>query len=297
MEFQNDNVDEVVDSLPQDNVAAEIAATTDPIKPEGWDQVDFTPDQQKRFDRVYKQLKDHERNIKEYRDLAREQAEAIAYLQSSQMQIAGHMVEDKFAQREQQLTAEQKSAFESGDLDKYNKATRELGKLDIQREQAQQQKQPQQRQPNVPQQYSANDVVDKAIQEGEISAQEANEYRAWSQERDEYGDVKRPWTMKADENALRVGAAVFSSPAFSHKSFNEKLMEIDRLMGVQTKQTQQSVMPSGTNLTRPNKLSNIKLSPEIEMVAVRTKFAGPGKSDAEHIEAWKKQAAKAKGGR
>lgn len=271
-------------------------ATADPQdKPEGWDQVEFTPAQQKRFDRVYRQLKDHERNINEYRDIASQQASLIEQLRQSQGQVINHIVEDKFTQREAQLQTEQRTAFEAGDLDKYNKATRELGKLDVQREQAalQAKPQPQQVQP----QYTANDIVSEAVKTGEITSQDANYYHNWAAERDEFGDFKRPWVQRSTEEALRIGAAVFQSPAFASKPFNEKLNEIDRLMGVQGRAVNQSVMPSGTNLTRPSATSKIKLSPDIERMAVRTKFAGRGKSDVEHIEAYRKQMALARGGK
>ncbi len=292
MELNIESPEPLESSEPQETQEVSQETTQD-NRPEGWEQVDFTPDQQKRFDRVYKQLKDNERNIKEYRQLVREQSEAISHLQQTTGQVVNHIVEDKFAQKESQLIADQKSAFESGDLDKYNKVTRELGKLDIQREQAQNKPQPVQPQGPI----AAQDVVNEAVRDGEITPQDANVYRTWATERDEFGQPVRPWVNEADVRGSRaayIGAAVFNDPNMSDKSFAEKLMEIDRLMGTQRKSSQ-SVMSSSGNLTRPNKISNIKLSPEIERMAIHTKFAGPGKSEAEHIEAYRKQVATAKG--
>ena len=192
--------------------------------------------------------------------------------------------------------AEQKSAFESGDLDKYNRATRELGKLDIQREQEQvkHKQQPQVHHQNHQMQFSANYVVLEAVRTGEITQSDSTHYHACANEMDEFCYFRRPWVQRSTEEALRIGAAVFNSPAFSNRPFGDKLNEIDRLMGVQSRTASQSVMPSSANLTRNNAASKIKLSPDIGRLAVRTQFAGRGKSDAEHIEAYRKQMANAR---
>lgn len=51
----------------------------------------------------------------------------------------------------------------------------------------------------------------------------------------------------------------------------------------------------GGNLTRPQKTNTIKLSPEIERMAILKKFGGPkAKSDAEHVKAYADYMAKYK---
>ena len=91
------------------------------------------------------------------------------------------------------------------------------------------------------------------------------------------------------------GQAVFNNPSFASKPFAEKLREIDRRMGVANKQATGSNVLSGGNLTRGNRANTIKLTPYQEKIAVKTKFAGPGKSSQEHLEAYKAQIAATRG--
>ncbi len=83
-------------------------------------------------------------------------------------------------------------------------------------------------------------------------------------------------------------------------------MEMDRQMGVAPRQSGgQAVLGSG-NLTPRAKPSNVSLSPDIEKVAVMTKFAEkPGMTPAQkaaltredHINAWKQSVLKKSGAR
>ena len=87
--------------------------------------------------------------------------------------------------------------------------------------------------------------------------------------------------------------AVLSSPLYANKSIAEKMAEVDRRMGVQKPQAKQGVLGGG--LTGQRKTSKLTLSPEAQKIALKTKFAGAGKTDAEHLEAYRKQIESSKG--
>lgn len=268
-------------------------------KPEGWEQVEFTPDQQKRFDRLYKQVKDRERESAEQRSILKQQSELLSDLQRSQHQIVSHIQTDDYSRAESQLKSQRDEAFQRGDLPGFNAANDRLLQITAERLVA---NKLQQHQPQVkPQQYQQGaDAVNAAVQRGELSHSDGSAYRAWSDEQDEYGNLKRPWVNSYDpmaQAAASEGLAVFNNPAYRNKSFTEKLSEIDRRMGIMNRNSGQAVMPGNTNLTRQKQVGNIKLSEFQERVAIKTKFAGPGKSEADHLDAYRKQIAKIKGDR
>jgi hypothetical protein len=74
---------------------------------------------------------------------------------------------------------------------------------------------------------------------------------AWMQEKDESGELKRPWTAPGhplQESAANTGAAVLADPRFA--STADVLAEIDRRMGITTEQQPQpkpnpNVLPGG----------------------------------------------------
>lgn len=269
------------------------------VKPEGWDQVEFTPEQQKRFDRVYGQVKTMERELKEARQFMKDQAKALMTVQQGQQQIASHIVDTSFSQKESQLIEARKAAFEKGDLEAFTRASDEIAELKLEKKFAAQKPQKPEVQVQEDKPISADDIVNMALQEGEITHNDITIYQSWARETDQFGQPLRPWINQMDmrnSRAAYIAAAVANDPSMEGKTMAQKLMEIDKLMGVQ-KVSQQNVMPGGANLTRPNKVSNIKLPPDIEKMAVQTQFAGLGKSPAEHVEAYRQVIARAKGGR
>lgn len=275
------------------------SSQTDDSKPDGWQQVEFTPEQQQRFDRLYKQTKENQRIVSEYRKIAKEQSQVIANLERGQQQIVSHIQQDDYSRAEVNLKAQRDAAFTKGDLASFNAANDQLTKINAQRiyDDSVRKNQPQQQvQQNF--QPTPQDLVDNAVEQGEISHDDVNVYKSWASQTDQNGNSLRPWLNTSDmrnHSAAIEGQAVFNNPSFANKSFAEKLNEIDRRMGMANRQNGQSVLGGGRNLTTPRQGSNIKLSPQIEKVAVRTKFAGPGKSDAQHIEAYKTQMAKVRG--
>lgn len=260
---------------------------------EGNNFVEFTPDQQKRLNQLAKKAGTAEREAADLRKIAKEQYDVINELRNGQQQIVTHLQTNNFVEAEKQLKAQKKAAFEKGDLETYETVSDKLSELKINK--AISEKSPKEnkevRQPQ--RSISGNDFVEMAVNQGDISRNDAEAYKAWAGETDAYGNSMRPWVNESDMRntaAAIEGRAVFANPSFQNKSFADKLKEIDKRMGLQNKVNGQGVLPAG-NLTGNAKMSNVKLTPFQENVAVRTKFAGPNKSRQEHIEAWRKQVA------
>lgn len=269
-------------------------------KPEGWNQVDLTPEQQKRFNRVFKELKDYQRETNDLRGVAKQQFEIINELRAGQNQIVSHLQNTNYTDVENQIKTQKKQALDRGDMDAYDSFTEKLNDIKIERKlqekqaKAQPQVQQQQQQP-----ISSIDVVENAVQKGAISRSDAEVYNAWANELDDTGNLIRPWVNERDmrnTTAAYEGRAVFSNPSMQNKPFADKLREIDKRMGLAQRQANQSVMGAG-NLTGNAKSSNVKMSPWAEDLAVKTQFAGKGKSRQDHIEAYRKQIAETKGAR
>jgi hypothetical protein len=264
-------------------------------KPEGFDPVEFTPEQKARFDRVYGNMKRYEQSARKVPELEQANqilAEQLKALHENQNKIVTHIQAEDYKSAEQQLKADRQAAWQAGNSQAYDDANDRLRDLSVRRAMAEMQPP---KQTQIPQQpympkVSGEAVLERATQQGVISQDEATTYRAWMDEADTNGNARRPWINENDPRngqAAAIGKAVFNSPAMQTKSFGEKLKEIDRLMGIQQPQANQNVLPNG-NLTRPKQNNNVKLSDYETKIAIKTKFGGPkAKSDADHVEAWR----------
>lgn len=262
----------------------------------GKNYVDFTPEQRKRVDALTKKASSAEQRVSEAMNVLKQQSDLINELRNGQTQIVNHLQTTNYADAEAQLKAQRKTAYDRGDLDAVDAANDRLADIKIARKTAEMQAKAnpvrQVQQPNFSQ-----DPVEVAVQQGAMSRSDADAYQAWISETDQSGNLVRPWTNERDGRnaaAAAEGKAVFSNPVYQNKPFAERLKEIDKRMGVANQKSQQGVMPAG-NLTGNGKTSNIKLSSQAESLAIRTKFAGPGKSNADHIEAYRKQVADVRG--
>lgn len=259
-------------------------------KPEGWERAEFTEDQQKRFNRVYKEMKGYQSEAYELRKIAQDQSLAIEELRKNQNQVISHIQENDFAKTENQLKDQRRAAYDAGNLALVDEINDRLADIKIEKKLSGT-KQKEQPQPQ-PRGFGAGDAVNNAVKMGVISSNDAEVYREWAGETDENGNLLRPWVNEYDHrnnHAAIEGKAVFTNPAFVDKPFSEKLKEIDKRMGIKMKQSASSGVMGGGNLTREKNISTVKLSPEIERIAIRSQFAGRGKSPQEHIEAYRKQ--------
>lgn len=262
---------------------------------EGQNYVDFTPEQLKRVNALTKKASTAEQRASQAMQVLKEQSDLINELRNGQSQIVSHLQNTNYADVEAQLKNQRKEAYARGDIEAVDVANDRLLEIKLARETAKLQAKAQPAKPVQQQSYA--DPVDTAVQQGTMSRDDAEAYRAWVNETDNYGNSVRPWTNETDARnaaAAAEGKAVFSNPAYRNKPFAERLKEIDRRMGLTNQQSQQGVLPAG-NLTRGGKNSNIKLSTYAENLAVKTKFAGPGKTNADHIEAYRKQISEVRG--
>jgi len=297
MEVENTEVTETP-SAPPPEAPQEQPAEQPQERPTGFDPVEFTPEQKARVDRIYGNMKRYESKWKEQEQANEILIQKFNELSQNQQQIVTHLQTSDYHDAETRLRADRDAAWQKGDMQAYNKANDELGDIRIKKATAaiqQVQPKPQQQ----PRNLNGQDVVNGALDRGHVNNAEASVVNAWMGETDSNGEFKRPWVNADDPRNLeasRVAEAVLVSPMFANKPMAEKLKEIDRRMGVQNSPGQ-NVLPAG-NLTRTRQNNTIKISPEIERIAIRTKFGGPNaKSDQDHIDAWKRAVSKSQGGK
>lgn len=268
-------------------------------KPEGFDKVEFTPEQLARVNRIYGNMKRYEGDFKQQKELNDALVREFQTLRQEQSQIVNHLQNSDYKDAETALSQQRTEAWNKGDLDAYNTANDKINQIRIDKgisdKLAKSQVRPQPQQQGV----NGNQVVDRATSQGVLTHDEANITRAWMEETDPMGNFKRPWASDPSDPKNYAAAleaqAVFNSPLYASKPISEKLKEVDRRMGIQTQAPRSNVLPAG-NLTNGIRTNTIKLDPAIEKIAIRTKFGGPkAKSDQDHIDAWKKAVAKSKG--
>lgn len=276
-------------------------------KPPGYYPVDFdgVPEDKakamrERYDYFFKQDKQREKTLREYREIAASQAEQISQLTNGVGQIVNHLETKNFGETETQIRQKMQAAFDSGDNKGYVDAQVELNRLLIKQEAK---PKPQQNQQNNTQRQayagaqSAGQLANESVQDGEITPQQASIVNSWQNEADESGQPLRPWAKNNSPNPNRpnpdfVKANLIALEIFEenpHRTVEENLMEVDKRMGTKKSAGKQTVM--GGSFTTPQKTGRISLSPEMQKMAIRTKFGARdgAKTDAEYLEAYRKQ--------
>lgn len=275
-------------------------------KPAGYNPVDVetaSPDEIKeRLDYLYKQVKPTQRELKEYKQIAADQSKLIQDLQSGMYAVVDHLQSDAAGKAEATLRQQMQQFLETGDLASYTDANEKLINMMIKKNQPK--AQPQQKNETQKQAYAgAKQIAGGAFQADEISADDERYVEQYQLEKDESGRPLRPWTVNKSNDpnnpdpefmeGLIEARAVFTNKRYANWTMEQKLTELDKRMGVVKSSGGQSVM--GGNLTTRGKTSKITLSPKQQEIALRTKYAGPKKSDADHLEAYRKQIEKVKG--
>jgi hypothetical protein len=264
-------------------------------RPAGYDPVSLEglPDEirkpiEQRFGYFMGQIRENKKTLNEYRSLTREQSEKLEEVMSGMGQVVDHLEGKSLAEAETLARQQMKAAHESGDTDGYITANERLTEIKAKKLYISEQQKNQPKTKKEPVQ-TVQDLPDTP---------EARAVGAWQDEPADHGGPLRPWAFDSHpdfERAQIEAAAVFHpKSSFANKTVTEKLAEVDRRMGL-TRGSSQSVM--GGSLTSQRKTQKLTLSPKQNEIATRTKFAGPGKSDAEHIEAYRKQLEKVKGPR
>lgn len=263
-------------------------------KEAGYYPIDFenaSPQEIKeRYDYLFKQIKDNKRNertLNEYRRLAAEQSDQIAQLTQGFNGVVNHLQTKNIAETETSLKQQMQTAWEKGDNNTYFQLQDKLDDLRLDKKlAAKTQSQPQQQQ----QVKNASQYAQQAQMSGDFTERDVSVASGWQDETDERGQLLRPWAFGTDpQHAIAIEEAkiVFSNPRFANFSTEKKLEEVDRRMGLAKRSVGQTVM--GANLTIPGKTSKLTLTPKQQEIAIKTKYAGKGKSDTEHLDAYRKQ--------
>lgn len=279
-------------------------------KPAGFDPVDFktaTPEEiEARVNRLYGNVKRTEKENKEYRQTIDILTRQFQELQQGQQQIVQHIQTNDYQDTETTLRQQQRTAWDKGDLDGYHSATEKL--IEVKTQKAITDRQPKPEKPiqnNNLQQgraISATQALEMSVASGETPPDEARILHAYFGEKDDSGNLKRPWVNGDDvrySQVSNIGRVVFdpNHPTFGSWNLSQKLAEVDRQMGLRSSAQQGSnVLPAG-GLTRTNKTNTVKLSADEERIALRTKFAAANPklkpeqraslTDADHIEAYR----------
>lgn len=279
--------------------------TTDKAeKPLGYYPIDFktaSPEEiESRFNYVYKQVKDQKRTdqtLRQYREIAEQQAKEIENLTKGFTGVVNHLQDKTLTETESQLKQTMRAAYEAGDTDKYLAAQDKLDDLRLEKKLS----------ARNTKEAPKPEVKTQSFDNGPgLPPEDQEVVDAWQDERDDSGKLLRPWAHNNSNNhdkpdslyiaALNETFSVLRNPRFENYTMEQKMAEVDRRMGVKKSSPSQNVMGGG--LTGNRKTSKLTLSPEAEKLAVRTKFGGPkAKSDAEHIEAYRKQLEKSTGAR
>lgn len=265
----------------------------------GYERVEFSPEQQKRFDNLYGQVKAQDRKFNEALDVMRQQSDTIAQLQQGVGNVVNHLNTQSNNTSEEAARNEADAAFARGDSRGYLKAMEKVAQLSAAKivQQSLNQQQQQQRQQ---QQKPGNEVARAATNNGHLNAADVPAFEAWQDERDASGNPVRPWAKRETggdhfESALLRSAGVFADPKFRNAPIEQKLEEVDRIMGVTKQSPQQNVM--GSNLTTKGKPNNIKISADMEKVLNHLKPRGSKAKNAPDPVAWyREQAVKANKG-
>lgn len=272
---------------------AQTVSSTNSDRPAGYAPVDpatASPEQVKeRLDYLYGQVKHTGRENREMQNLLRDQSRIINELSEGQRAVVNHLTEKSFVDNEEHLTRQMQEAWQRQDNKAYIDAQNKL--LDMRIQQRVQANQPQVRQQqNNQMPANAAEIANRAVQTGEINHDEYRATESWQNEKNDNGDLVRPWAYASDpayQAALLESRSVLSNPRFANLSYQQKLEEIDRRMGVQKRTVSQNVI--GGSLTKPGKGAKLQLSDQQRKIAIKTQYAGKGKSEADHLEKYRQQ--------
>ncbi len=261
---------------------------------------------QDRLNYMFRQVKDQNRTLGQYRTVADQQAAQINELMNGMGQVVNHITEKTFEDTEASLTDQLLDAQQTGNTKLFLEINNKLVDLKVRKATAP--KSPQQTQ--QPKQYnSASEMANASMEGGSLSAEDTRVVDAWQNQRDANGQLLRPWAHTNDikndkqyQGVVREAEAVFNNPRFEHLSMDQKLAEVDRRMGLQRSNTMgngQSVM--GGNLTNQKKSGTIRLTPEQEKIAIRmnvgSKKSDKPRTDADKITAYIEQMKKVQSSR
>ena len=183
-------------------------------KEEGKKFVEFTPEQEVRFKRIYGHMKEYERTIQK---MSENQGVLISKIEELQTKSHVRDTTDTLTQ----LKAEKKAAYTEGNIDKVMDIDEKIIALSNKPE---------------PEKISFPKSDPKKEAEEWLTPDRKVALDRWAQETDPQGTPIRPWTLPTHPKYPRLvemAAGVMNDPDYKDGSLENVLVEVDRLMGVE----------------------------------------------------------------
>ena len=217
--------------------------------------VEFSPEQEARFKRVYGNLKEYERsNIK----LAQQNGELFKRLEELETRYHTKDTGDRLSV----LKSEKKSAYEAGDIDKVMEIDDQIMELR-----------------SKPAEKKEHKENYEAVADEWLTPERKAVLNTWAGEQDKDGNPVRPWADQKHpkyKRLIEMAAGVMSDPDFTDQPLEKTLEEVDKLMGLEKPKavrTGSAVLSGDGNVS---KKTDGKLTPDQERTA---RFMFPNEKD------------------
>lgn len=239
-------------------------------KPEGWDQVELTPEQQARFNRIYGQMKTMEKTNKEVADEAAKLAGRLQELESkSEARETTSQLDT--------LRIQEREALDTGDIERAQDLRDQMTDLKIEVAQ------PKPKEEEKPKADKAEAFVNEYLTPDRMAKLES-----WVQETSDSGQVLRPWADQSHpdhKKAMRAAWAVISDPDMEGAEIDQILQEVDSVTGALVGKPVKAARPSaqvlsGDSEARPKGGKKVQLNEGQKSVA-HAMFPNISASEAE----------------
>lgn len=249
----------------------QAAPEGDESKPEGWEKVDLSPEQQARFNRIYGQMKQKDKVIEQLSADQRKAFDRLEALESS------HEERETGSQLDE-LRLVERAALDEGDIGKAQEVRDQITDLKIQSAQP---KTAQEKKTET--QVTGNDFVNEYL-----TPDRRTKLEAWVGEVGDDGQPLRPWAAEDHphhKTAMRAAWAVIGDPSMEGSEIEDYLTEVDKVTGAiigtpaKAKRPSAAVL-SGNGDARPKDGKKLSLSEDQKMVA-RAMYPGLKANEAE----------------
>jgi len=244
MSEEKAQVEEPQSEAPDDGGTDEAVEPAPEETEQTTSHVDMDDGTQKRFNRIYGNMKQYERVVQQ---MGKENRALLNRLDN----LEGSQYTAEVTQAVDGLKADKVTALDEGDHAK-------VADIDDKIAQIRAIPEPQPTPQPVEQDYSMN-------------AQDTAMITTWGGEQNADGTYKRPWAQAGhpyNTKAAAIGAAVLEDPAIVAEGTGAVLAEVDKLMGLEARQKAQRTSPvlsSDGNVTRPK--AKGKLTADQKLIA------------------------------
>ena len=186
---------------------------TDLPDDQSWDnKVEFSPEQQKRFNRLYGQVKTQDKQLGE---LSQMNAKLIERLEAQEQKTAVREIDGELAD----LRAAKKEALDAGDTDKVMEIDDAILDAKIKAKEASETPEPKK-------------DPDKSNDDFDFTPSQKDRLIEWATERNDKGDVIRPWADPGHPKhttAMKIAEGVLGDPEYTGADMEDILKEVDRV--------------------------------------------------------------------